>query len=156
MRLPCPDGGIKTLDQYKKYLQKDTGKRSDQEFAAYLAISDAQVHARWLQLQNDEFAYGSYSMASAVMRAGQRAYLYDFAFGETGKAAPLGAHHGLELNFLQCVSARLGTKRGGPEARRGDAQLLDTICENWRSESWRSSRVGGVRRRLKSVVGTWT
>lgn len=41
----------------------------------------------------------AYSMASAVTRAGQRD-LYDFAFGETGKAAPLGAHHGLKLNFL--------------------------------------------------------
>jgi len=94
------DGGIKTVDQYKKYLQKDTGKWADQEFATYPANSDAEVHPRWQQLQDDEFAYGAYSMALAVTQAGQHAYLYDFTFGETGKAARLGAHHGLELNFL--------------------------------------------------------
>lgn len=119
------DGGIKTVDEYKRYLQKDTGKWADQEFAAYPANSDAGVHARWLQLQSDEFAYGAYSMALAATRAGQRAYLYDFTFGDTGKAAPLGAHHGLELNFLCNVFPE------GWEQSVADAKLSETMRDYW-------------------------
>jgi para-nitrobenzyl esterase len=94
------DGGIETVDQYKKYLQQDTGRFWEQEFAAYPAASDSEVAARHLQLQNDSFAYGAYSMALAMSGFGQRAYLYHFAFAETGKRARLGAHHGIELYFL--------------------------------------------------------
>jgi para-nitrobenzyl esterase len=94
------DGGIHTVDQYKRYLQQYTGKFPDQEFAAYRANSDTDVAARYLQLQDDSFAYGAYSMALAMTRAGQHAYLYEFTFAEAGKRARLGAHHGLELNFL--------------------------------------------------------
>jgi para-nitrobenzyl esterase len=114
------DGGIKTVDQYKKYLQKDTGKWADQEFATYPVNSDAEVHARWVQFQSDEFAYGAYSMAQAVTRAGQRAYLYTFTFGETGKAAALGAHHGLELNFL-CDSFPPQWEHSAAERKLGEA-----------------------------------
>ena len=92
--------GVKSLDQYKKYLQEDSGKFADQEFDAYPAASDSEVAARYLQLQNDSFAYAAYSMAVNVARSGQSAYLYYFTFAETGKRASLGAHHGLELNFL--------------------------------------------------------
>jgi para-nitrobenzyl esterase len=94
------DGGVKTVEEYKKYLQGDTGKFADQEFAAYPASLDGEVAARYLQLQNDSFAYAAYSMALNVTRSSQPAYLYKFTFAETGKRASLGAHHGLELNFL--------------------------------------------------------
>jgi para-nitrobenzyl esterase len=92
--------GVKTMDQYKKYLEQDTGKFADQELAAYPASSDAEVAAQYLQLQNDSFAYAAYSMAVNAVRSGQPAYLYNFIFAESGKRASLGAHHGLELNFL--------------------------------------------------------
>jgi para-nitrobenzyl esterase len=91
---------LKTVDQYKNYLRDDTGRYSDQEFQAYPARSDTDVPGQSLQLENDSFAYGAYSMARAMTRAGQKAYLYCFTYVETGKRAPLGAYHGLELNFL--------------------------------------------------------
>ncbi len=84
------DGGIHTVDQYKRYLQQETGKFSDKEFAAYPAKSDTDVAARYLQLQNDSYAYGAYSMALAMTRGGQHAYLYEFTFAEAGKRARLG------------------------------------------------------------------
>jgi para-nitrobenzyl esterase len=93
-------GGPKTIDQYKDYLRDDTGKYSDQEFRAYPAVSDADVAARYLQLQNDSFAYGAYSMARTMTHAGQKTYLYYFSYADTGKRAALGAHHGEELYFL--------------------------------------------------------
>jgi para-nitrobenzyl esterase len=93
-------GGPKTIDQYKDYLRDDTGKYSDQEFRAYPAVSDADVAARYLQLQNDWFAYGAYSMARTMTHAGQKTYLYYFSYADTGKRAALGAHHGEELYFL--------------------------------------------------------
>jgi para-nitrobenzyl esterase len=94
------DGGVKTVEEYKKYLRQDTGRFWEQEFAAYPAASENEVASRRLQLQNDSFAYGAYSMALAMAGSGQPAYLYDFTFGETGKRAHLGAYHGIELYFL--------------------------------------------------------
>jgi para-nitrobenzyl esterase len=91
---------LKTVDQYKSYLQGDTGKYSDEEFQAYPAASDADVAARFLQLENDSFAYGAYSMARTMTRVGQKAYWYYFTYVESGKRAPLGAYHGQELKFL--------------------------------------------------------
>ena len=93
-------GGPKTVDQYKDYLREDTGKYSDEEFRAYPVHSDRDVPAQYLQLQSDSFAYGAYSLAQAMTRAGQKAYLYYFTYAETGKRAHLGAYHGEELKFL--------------------------------------------------------
>jgi para-nitrobenzyl esterase len=93
-------GGPKTVDEYKKYLLGDTGKYGDQEFQLYPAASDAEVPFRYLQLQNDSFAYGAYSIARAMTQVGQPAYLYSFTYAEMGKRAHLGAYHGEELKFL--------------------------------------------------------
>jgi para-nitrobenzyl esterase len=91
---------LKTVDQYKQYLLKDTGKYADQEFRTYPVAADAEVPEQYLRLQNDTFAYGAWSMARAITRANQKAYLYRFTFSETGKRAQLGAYHGEELRFL--------------------------------------------------------
>jgi para-nitrobenzyl esterase len=94
---------IKTVDQYKKYLLEDAGKYADQEFQAYPAASNAVVPARYLQLQNDYFAYGAYSVSRAMTQADEKTYLYYFTYSETGKRAKLGAYHGEELMFLSNV-----------------------------------------------------
>jgi para-nitrobenzyl esterase len=91
---------VKTIEQYKSYLWRDTGKFSEQEFRIYPVIGEGEVPAQYLRLESDSFAYGAYSLAQAMTRAGQRAYLYFFTFTETGRRAPLGAYHGEELNFL--------------------------------------------------------
>jgi para-nitrobenzyl esterase len=93
-------GGPKTVNEYKNYFRSDTGKYADQEFQAYPATSDADVEARFLRFHNDTFAYGAYSIARAITRVGQHAYLYYFTHAETGKRAELGAYHGQELLFL--------------------------------------------------------
>jgi para-nitrobenzyl esterase len=54
----------------------------------------------YLQLLNDSFAYGAYSLAQSMTRSAQNAYLYLFTFTDAGKRAQLGAHHGEELFFL--------------------------------------------------------
>lgn len=92
--------GPETVDAYKNYLVEDTGKYSDEEFRAYPAASDADVPPQYLRLQSDSFAYGAYSMAQAMTKAGQPAYLYYFTYAESGKRAHLGAYHGEELKFL--------------------------------------------------------
>ena len=93
-------GGPKALDEYKQHLSDETGKYSSEEFRLYSASSDADVAAQYLRLQSDTFAYGAYSMARAMARTGERAYLYYFTYAETGKRASLGAYHGEELKFL--------------------------------------------------------
>ena len=93
-------GDPSTIAEYKDYLRQDTGTYSDEELRDYPVRSDAEVPDRFLQLQNDWFAYGAYSMARAMTIAGQRAYLYVFTYSETGKRAHLGAYHGAELKVL--------------------------------------------------------
>jgi para-nitrobenzyl esterase len=90
----------KTVDEYKMYLQRDTGRFADQEFAAYPAQSDAAIPEQFLKYHNDLFGYGAYSLARAMAHWGQKAYLYVFTYAEKGKRANLGAYHGEELNFL--------------------------------------------------------
>jgi para-nitrobenzyl esterase len=118
-------GGPKTVDEYRKYLLKDTGNYADREFQAYPASSDTDVPAQYLQLQNDSFAYGAYSMARALTRAGQKAYLYHFTYAETGKRAPLGAYHGEELSFLS------GSFPDGWEHSRDDEALGNAMRHYW-------------------------
>jgi hypothetical protein len=47
----------RTVAQYRKYLEGDTGKYSDQEFYAYPVASDADVPAQYLLLQNDSLLW---------------------------------------------------------------------------------------------------
>jgi para-nitrobenzyl esterase len=117
--------GLKTVDQYKSYLLEDTGKYSDQEFQVYPTISDADVPAQSLQLENDSFAYGAYSMARSMTRAGQRAYLYSFTYVETGKRTPLGAYHGQELKFLS------GEFPNDWEHSQDDSKLVEIMRTYW-------------------------
>jgi para-nitrobenzyl esterase len=92
--------GPTSLNEYMSYLRADAGPYSGQELAAYPATTDAQVPGRYLQLENEGFAAGAYSMAQALARIGQRAYLYRFSYQPTGQRATLGAFHGEELYFL--------------------------------------------------------
>ncbi len=116
---------IKTVEQYKKYLQADAGKYADQEFQAYPAVSDADVPVRYLQLQNDFFAYGAYSVSRAMTHANEKAYLYYFTYAEIGKRANLGAYHGEELMFLSDVF------RPDWEHNRDDEKLGEAIRAYW-------------------------
>ena len=87
--------------------------------------SDADVPAQSLRLQSDSFAYGAYSMAQAITRAGQPAYLYYFTYAEKGRRAALGAYHGEELNFL-CDSFPSDW-----EHVRDDQRLGETMRTYW-------------------------
>ena len=109
--------GPQTVDAYKKYLSEDTGKYSAEEFRAYPANTDSEVRAAYFKLQSDTFAYGAYSLAQAMMRAGQKAYVYYFTFAEKGQRAELGAYHGLELRVL-CVGL---APDSGPDEKLGEA-----------------------------------
>ncbi len=91
---------LKTVGDYKRHLQQDTGKYSEQEFQAYPVSSDADVPTRSVQLESDEFACGAYSIAQAMTKAGMKSYLYYFTYVDPGKRSRLGAHHGEELFFL--------------------------------------------------------
>ena len=91
---------LKTVDAYKRHLQQDTREYSDEEFHLYPASSDAEVPLRAVQLESDEFACGAYSIAQAMAKAGEKAYLYYFTYADPGTRSRLGAHHGEELFFL--------------------------------------------------------
>ena len=91
---------LKTVDDYKRRLQEDTGEHSEEEFPAYPVNSDADVPIRSVQLESDEFACGAYSIVRAMTRAGARSYLYYFTYVDRGKRARLGAHHSEDLFFL--------------------------------------------------------
>jgi para-nitrobenzyl esterase len=108
----------KTVDEYKAYLQGDTGRVADQEFAAYPAESDATIPEQFLKYHNDLFSYGAYSLARTTAHWGQNAYLYLFTYAEKGKRAKLGAYHGQELYFLS-NSFPSGWEHDGDDERLG-------------------------------------
>jgi len=91
---------VKTVEEYKAFLREDTGEYANKELEAYPVASDADVPARYIELQDDEFEYGAYSLAKAATAAGDKAYLYYFSWADTGSRAKLGAFHGEELMFL--------------------------------------------------------
>jgi len=107
-----------TVNQYREYLKANTGKYYLQQFQAYPATVDGDVSGQYLRLQNDLFAFGAYSFARAMTRAGQKAYVYLFSFVDTGKRLQLGAFHGEELMFLS-DSFPNDWKRGPDEATLG-------------------------------------
>jgi para-nitrobenzyl esterase len=110
----------KTVDEYKTYLQRDTGRFADQEFAAYPAGSDAAIPEQFLKYHNDLFSYGAYSLARTTAHWGQNAYLYLFTYAEKGKRAKLGAYHGEELYFLS-NSYPTDWEHDGDDERLGQA-----------------------------------
>jgi hypothetical protein len=89
-----------TISDYRKYLRADTGVYAEQEFRLWPASSDAEVPGQYLKLPNAMFAYGAWSMARVMSRAGEPAFLYRFTWSDAGKRAKLGACHGEELYFL--------------------------------------------------------
>lgn len=91
---------LKTVGDYQKHLQQDTGQYSNEEFQLYPANSDVDVPRRSEQLESDEFACGAYSIAQAMNRFGMKSYLYYFTYVDPGKRSRLGAHHGEELFFV--------------------------------------------------------
>jgi para-nitrobenzyl esterase len=115
--------GPATVSDYWKYLRADAGRWAEEEFRTWPASTDAEVRGQYLKLQNATFAYGAWSMARAMSRIGEPAYLYLFTWSDTGKRARLGAYHGEELNFLDdsfpsdWVSVT-GEKKFGEDLRR--------------------------------------
>jgi para-nitrobenzyl esterase len=91
---------VNTIEEYKKFLRQDTGKYSETEFQLFPAAKDDEVPAQYLRFQSNSFAYGAYSLARAMARVDQKAYLYYFTYTPLGERAKLGAYHGEELNFL--------------------------------------------------------
>lgn len=92
--------GPATVAEYWKYVRADSGAGAEDEFRIWPAASDAEVPGQYLKLQNSTFAFGAWSMARAMSRIGEPAYLYLFTWAESGKRARLGAFHGEELYFL--------------------------------------------------------
>jgi len=91
---------LRTVADYKKHLQQDSGQYWEEEFQLYPANSDSEAPIRSMRLTSDEFACGAYSLAQAMTKAGEKSYLYYFTYVNPGKRSRLGAHHGEELFFL--------------------------------------------------------
>lgn len=130
--------GPATISEYWKYLRADTGVWAEREFALWPAFSDAEVPPQYLKLQNATFAYGAWSMARSMTRAGEPAYLYLFTWADAGKRPKLGACHGEELNFLDDSFPR--------EWVSGDGQNTfgETLRRYWTNFA-KSCRAGGSR-----------
>jgi para-nitrobenzyl esterase len=90
----------KTVGDFKKHQQQDTGQYWHEEFQLYPVNSDADVPTRSVRLKSDVFACGAYSIAQAMTKTGEKSYLYSFTYVDPSKRSRLGAHHGEELFFL--------------------------------------------------------
>jgi hypothetical protein len=100
--------GPATIAEYRKYLEADSGAFADQEFRAWPAALDADVPMQYLQLQSDSFAYGAWSLATSMTRAGEPAYLYRFTWRNRATAqnwAPITVR---SLHFWTTPSPAIG------------------------------------------------
>lgn len=107
--------GPATVSAYWEYLRADAGPWARGEFRLWPAASDAEVPGQYLKLENATFAFGAWSMAHAMSRTGQPAYLYRFTWVDGGQRAKLGACHGEELYFLSDTFPRNWTYTEGQE-----------------------------------------
>ncbi|MGA7314862.1 MAG: carboxylesterase family protein [Silvibacterium sp.] len=107
--------GPATTSAYWKYLRADAGRWAQREFRLWPASSDAEVPGQYLNLQNASFGFGAWSMARAMARIGEPAYLYRFTWADGGQRAKLGACHGEELYFLSDTFPRNWTYVEGQE-----------------------------------------
>lgn len=116
---------LKTLGDYKRHLEQDTGEYSKEEFQLYPVSSDADVPTRAVRLESDEFACGAYSIAQTMTKADVKSYLYYFTYVDPGKRSRLGAHHGEELFFLS------DSFPDNWERTNGDKHLGDLLRGYW-------------------------
>ena len=85
---------------YRRHLRAGMGKYDQDVFRAYPVTADAQVPARAMELESDEFAAEAWSLARSTAKQGAPAYLYRLTYVDPGPRRVLGAHHGEELFLL--------------------------------------------------------
>ena len=90
-----------TLAAYHQFLDKKFGPLAPQVFAAYPAMTDAEVPRVFNTMFSDfDFGFSARLLAAETARIQQPAYLYHFTYAGRGPFAALGAFHAEELMFL--------------------------------------------------------
>jgi para-nitrobenzyl esterase len=111
---------------YRRWLVERFKNHADEVFAHYPAHSDGEARRVFEEMDTDfDFGFGAWLLADDIARVGQRAFLYHFTYGGTGKFAALGAFHSEELMFL---SRKYWTSW---VARPYDKMLSDAIVGYW-------------------------
>jgi para-nitrobenzyl esterase len=116
----------KTVAEYRQWLGREFKNHADEVFAAYPALTDADVAKAFLNMDTDyEFGFGTRLLAREVALAGQPAFLYNFSYVGQDKFAELGAFHSEESMFL---SRKYWTSWvSSPD----DEKMSDTVIGYW-------------------------
>ena len=110
-----------TVASYHQFLNRKFGPLAPQVFAAYPAMTDAEV-PRVFNTMFSDFGFSARLLAAETARIHQPIYLYHFAYSGQGPFAALGAFHAEELMFL---SQRYWTSwvKSTDDARVSDALI---------------------------------
>lgn len=95
--------GKATVPNYRAWLKTQFDDYADEVFQSYPATENSEVRATYLALTADyQRAQTVRSLATDMVRAGQRAYLYYFNYPAKGEYAreELGTFHGMDLSFM--------------------------------------------------------
>jgi para-nitrobenzyl esterase len=114
--------------------RRDYGAEAEKYLAVYPSDSDESAKASQQRQFADRTAFGERNLASDVIRAGAKVFLYYFSYVDTGEynAEPptlglkLGADHGAELPYVFGLVGHWKTK--APDA---DLQLERTMMSYW-------------------------
>jgi len=112
-----------TVASYHQFLNRKFGPLAPQIFAAYPAMTDAEVPRVFNTMFSDfDFGFSARLLAAETARIHQPIYLYHFAYSGQGPFAALGAFHAEELMFL---SQRYWTSwvKSTDDARVSDALI---------------------------------
>ena len=116
----------KSVIEYRQWLSREFHSHANAVFAAYPALTNAQVPTAFRAMDTDyQFGFGANLLAHETAAEGQRAYLYLFTNVGAGRFASLGAFHSEESMFL---SRKYWTSWVNSP---GDARLSNTIFDYW-------------------------
>ncbi len=123
--------GKATVLDYRTWLKTQFDDYADEVFQSYPATENSGVRAAYLALTADyQRAQTVRSLATDMVRAGQRAYLYYLSYPAKGEYARegLGTFHGMDLSFMGGGFFRK-SRWGEPGA--DDWKLAETMTGFW-------------------------
>ena len=115
-----------TVASYHQFLNRKFGPLAPQVFAAYPAMTDAEVPRVFNTMFSDfDFGFSARLLAAETARIHQPAYLYHFTYAGQGPFATLGAFHAEDLMFLSQHYWSSWVKT--PD----DARVSNTLIDYW-------------------------
>lgn len=117
---------IRTVKEYKQYLQKYYSPEAKKMFQLYPANNPDEIQKAINNIITDGmFLYGSRQVAKAGLNSGSDVYMYRFTHLPVGFDPKLGVFHGAEMEYV------FGKAKNEKEATPTDLHLSQVMMRAW-------------------------